>query len=173
MLQASSSHLYQLGTESSTDLTGAGPALFSVFSGADDHMDHLPAYLVAAAANESRAFPSFVYDPNAGDTWADRVSLEANPSGRSRLASASVMYEDSEHQRVQTNIDFTLADFVSCDRRFAPTSCTGPRNQRERRDDAVAEILGRVERTECLRNPPNILMVDAELDFSGSSSTTH
>ena len=53
-----------------------GPALFSVFSGAN--ASNLPPYLAAAAAAESRAFPAFSYDPSAGADWASRFSFDAN-----------------------------------------------------------------------------------------------
>ena len=46
----------------------------------------LPAYLTAAAALDSRAFPAFSYDPYAGDNQAARFSLEDNPQPEAGLA---------------------------------------------------------------------------------------
>ena len=47
--------------------------LFSVFSGSAETIPNLPAYLRAAAATQSRAFPTFSYDPAAGESWASRL----------------------------------------------------------------------------------------------------
>src|ERR1039458_7748986 len=80
VLQSSSSSLFQLREQVLRGLAYRGPALFSIFSGAN--ASSLPPYLVAAAAAESRAFPSFTYDPSAGPDWASRFSLYANKIGR-------------------------------------------------------------------------------------------
>ena len=90
VLQSSSSSLVQLREQIQRGLAYRGPAVFSVFSGANS--GSLPPYLAAAAAAESRAFPSFSYDPSAGTDWASRFSLP--PTARSistGRCSASIM----------------------------------------------------------------------------------
>lgn len=96
-----------------------GAALISVFSGAGGHAGDLPPYLVAAAATESRAFPSFSYDPAAGPDWASRFSLAGNPQPERDWPLHALAYEDAEHQRVQAQVAFTLMDFAACDARYA------------------------------------------------------
>ncbi|OSM08468.1 thiamine pyrophosphate-dependent enzyme [Magnetofaba australis] len=59
-----------------------GPALINVYTTCQpEHQvaDDL-SYTQAILAMESRAFPIFTYDPEAGDTIAERMSLQGNPS---------------------------------------------------------------------------------------------
>ena len=119
VLQSSASNLYRLRDRVLKGLEYPGAALFSVFSGATQHSEGLPAYLVAAAAMESRAFPAFSYDPSAGEDRAARFSLENNPQPGADWPLHSLAYEDAEHQRVRQDLPFTLADFAACDRRYA------------------------------------------------------
>lgn len=119
VLQASASHIYRVRQRLLDGLDYPGPALFSVFSGANGHSGDLPPYLVAAAAMESHAFPAFSYDPDAGQTWAERFRLEDNPQEEADWPVHAFAYEDQAHQRVRNNLPFTLADFAACDRRYA------------------------------------------------------
>lgn len=119
VLQASASHLYRVRQRLLDGLAYPGPALFSVFSGANGHCGNLPPYLVAAAAMESRAFPAFSYDPSAGHTWAERFHLEDNPQQDEDWPQHPFAYEDNAHQRACERLPFTLADFVACDHRYA------------------------------------------------------
>ncbi|ABK44250.1 thiamine pyrophosphate enzyme domain protein TPP-binding protein [Magnetococcus marinus MC-1] len=59
-----------------------GPALINVYTTCQpEHQvaDDL-SYTQALLAVESRAFPVFTYDPEAGETMAERMSLQGNPS---------------------------------------------------------------------------------------------
>jgi hypothetical protein len=96
-----------------------GPALFTVFSGATAGADRLPAYLVAAAAMQSRAFPAFTYDPSAGPGLADRFSLEDNPQPTVDWPVVPLEFADGDLQRVTEPATFTFLDFVACDGRHA------------------------------------------------------
>ncbi|HMM43460.1 MAG TPA: ferredoxin, partial [Thermomicrobiales bacterium] len=161
VLQASASHLYQVRERVLAGLAGSGPALFSVFSGATGSTGGLPPYLVAAAAMESRVFPAFSYDPAAGDTWAERFSVAANPQAGLDWPVQRFRHEDADHQRIETTIAFTLVDFVACDRRFAQHFASLTRATSNDNLAPVGECLGhesngRVERV------PSILMVDGE-----------
>jgi hypothetical protein len=161
VLQASSSHLYRFRDRILSGLAGTGPALFSVFSGASGHTGGVPPYLIAAAAMESRAFPAFTYDPTAGDTWAERFCLDANPQVELDWPVQRFAYEDESHQRVETSIAFTPADFVACDHRFAKHFARVPRATWSAGMVPIADCLGH-EAEGMSQEIPCILMVDRE-----------
>lgn len=125
VLQSSASNLVQMEDRMLKGLAYSGPALFSVYSGASQE-SRLPAYLVAAAAMECRAFPAFTYDPSAGADWAARFSIEGNPQPERDWPMQSFAYEAGSHERVATEAEFTLADFMACDPRYARHCATVP-----------------------------------------------
>jgi hypothetical protein len=127
VMQASASCLFQLRHRVVRGIAYAGPALFSVFSGATQTSGDLPPYLVAAAATESRAFPVFVFDPSGGSDWASRFDVQANPQADADWPTARLTYEDETHQRVIDDVAFTAVDFMACDRRFARHLAEGER----------------------------------------------
>lgn len=96
-----------------------GPALFSVFSGASKTVSGIPPYLLAAAAMESRAFPTFTYDPSAGPDWASRFDIAGNPQVEADWPVHVLSFEDEEQQRVTETVPFSHADFALCDSRYA------------------------------------------------------
>ncbi|HYB55969.1 MAG TPA: ferredoxin [Alphaproteobacteria bacterium] len=146
VLQSSASHLFRFRDRVICGLAYNGPALFSIFSGATGNAGDLPAYLMAAAAMESRAFAAFVYDPSAGPDWASRFHLEDNPQPELDWPVHSLAFEDEAHQRVPERLAFTLVDFLACDRRLAKDFARVPR----------AEWNGRtVPVPECLAHAPN------------------
>ena len=119
VLQSAASNLFQFRDRVLKGMSYAGPALFSVFSGAAGGSGALAPYLVAAAAMESRAFPAYSYDPSAGPNWASRFHLEANTQVEADWPVQAFSYEDEKHQRVDADLAFTFADFVACDPRHA------------------------------------------------------
>ena len=129
VLQSTSSNLYQLRRALERGMSFAGPALFSVFSGAGGGEDRLPPYLIAAAAMQSRAFPAFSYDPGAGPGLADRFSLENNPAPETDWPVARFEYADADLQRVATPTAFTFPDFVVADARHASHFVRAPHEQ--------------------------------------------
>ncbi len=161
VLQVSGSHLFQARDRILDGLAYEGPALFSVFSGASASTGNLPPYLVASAANESRAFPAFTYNPHAGETWAERFSIEPNPSPELDWPVHPFAYEDGDHQRVEASIEFTLADFVSCDRRFARHFARTSRTDGSDTMMTVGESLGQAVRG-VPEKIPSILAVDGQ-----------
>jgi hypothetical protein len=136
-----------------------GASLISVFSGASGHAGDLPPYLVAAAATESRAFPSFSYDPAAGPDWASRFSLEGNPQPERDWPLHALAYEDAEHQRVQAQLAFTLMDFAACDARYAQHFAAVPRAGRGVNLMPAAECVQRDSKA-VPDQLPGLLMVD-------------
>ncbi|MDE2183837.1 MAG: hypothetical protein KGJ78_12535 [Alphaproteobacteria bacterium] len=115
VLQSAGSNLYALHERLSRGLAFAGPALFSVY--APPATAHLPAYLAAAAAMQSRAFPAFTYDPGAGSDLASRFSLENNPQPEADWTTSVLEYADGDLQRVRQEVAFTFVDFLACDPR--------------------------------------------------------
>jgi len=158
VLQASAAQLAQLREPLLRALRAPGTALVSVFSGAGGQAQGLPTYLVAAAATESRAFPSFVYDPSAGGDWASRFSLAGNPQPERDWPEHALVYEDADHQRVEERVAFTPVDFAACDARYAAHFAPAPRAAK------------RLPAPECLdraagvvpESLPGILMVDED-----------
>jgi len=118
VLQTAASNLPRMTKQVLDACRYAGPALFNVFSGATGDTAALPAYLNAAAAIESRAFPTFTYDPGKALEGGSRFSLENNPQPDRDWPVHGFQYEDAAHQRVERELAFTLADFVAGDERF-------------------------------------------------------
>jgi hypothetical protein len=119
VVQAPSSHLYALRERIERAFAHRGAALLSVYAGTGAAQGGIAPYLSAAAAMESRAFPSFTYDPYAGDNQAARFSLVDNPQPEADWPVASLEYADENQQRVTEEHAFTIADFALCDPRHA------------------------------------------------------
>ena len=118
VFQSSASHLFRKSDSLIRGLSYDGPALFSVFSGANGHTGDVPVYLVAAAAMESRVFPALVYDPSAGSDWATRLRVDDNPAPDDDWPTHSFVCEDEILQARSETPAFTLADFMAMDDRF-------------------------------------------------------
>ncbi len=127
VLQSSSSNLVRAREPIVRAMRYRGPALFSIFSGANAHVAGVPAYLHAAAAMEARVFPAFAYDPGAGPDWASRFTLADNPQPERDWPLHRFTYEDTDRQSVAEETAFTLVDYVACDRRFAEHFARVPR----------------------------------------------
>jgi ferredoxin len=118
VLQSSAAQLYRVRDRIRAALEYKGPALLSVFVPGPDAAA-LPAYLVAAAATESRAFPTFSYDPSAGADWAQRFGLHDDPQPDRVWPEHELAFADERLQRTSETVAFTLADFAICDARNA------------------------------------------------------
>jgi hypothetical protein len=159
VLQASAAQLAAQRERVLQAMRYPGASLISVFSGASGHAGDLPPYLVAAAATESRAFPSFSYDPAAGPDWASRFSLEGNPQPERDWPLHALTYEDAEHRRVRAQVAFTLMDFAACDARYAEHFAAVPRAGRGAALAPAAECLQR-DAKGIPDKLPSLLMVD-------------
>ncbi len=96
----------------------AGSSVISVFSGSDDTHPGLSRYMRSAIAGDTRAFPSFRYDPDTGNEWADRFSAIANEQPEADWPLSEIEIE--KESVVETHqIVVTAADFLAGDRRFA------------------------------------------------------
>ncbi|MBB1075368.1 hypothetical protein HUU62_13205 [Rhodoferax sp. 4810] len=161
VLQSPASHLYPLRGQIQRGLDFAGPALLSVFSGAVATMGDLPAYLVGAAALESRVFPAFCFDPSAGSDWASRLSLVANPQPLLDWPVHPLAYEDENHQAQSQQIPFTLMDFVACDSRYTRHFARVPRARWSATLADAADFVTHQDR-EHMASVPSLLMVDPD-----------
>ncbi len=159
VLQASSSNLVQLREQMLRGLAYRGPALFSVFSGANG--GNLPPYLAAAAAAESRAFPAFTYDPSAGPDWASRFSLAGNSQVDVDWPSQRFDYEDAAQQLVSETVAFTLVDFAATDPRCGKYFAQVPR---AKWTDDLLPVSGFLTRQpkDVTEKVPCLLMVDRD-----------
>lgn len=161
VMQCASSALYAQRERIARGLACRGPALFTVFAGSPAPSAGLPPYLSAAAAVESRAFPTFTYDAAAGANWAERFTLDGNRAPDDDWPAEPFEYADEALQRQVETVRFTYADFALCDRRhgahFAPV-------QRERWHAGmlpVADWLA-LDEAEAARRVPFLLAVDAD-----------
>ncbi len=134
VLQVGGSHLYRARDRIAKGLAYSGPALFSVFSGSPASKANgakkvaaPAAYLVAAAATESRAFPFFSYDPSAGTDWASRLTIGGNPQMDEDWPEHGISVEDADLQRITETVAFSFVDFVAIDGRFAKHFATAPK----------------------------------------------
>jgi hypothetical protein len=125
VVQAPNSHLYALRERVQQAFAHRGAALLSVFTAAGT--GSMAPYLSAAAAMEARAFPSFTYDPYAGDNQAARFCLEDNPQPEADWPVTVLEYADENQQRVIEETAFTMADFALGDRRYAGHFARVPR----------------------------------------------
>ena len=96
------------------------PALFNIY--APCPVEHgLPdewAPHAAKLALESRAFPLLVYDPDAGDSLAEQLSLDGNPAVDDRWPSYALEYVDDDGQPARMELPVTIADWAATEGRF-------------------------------------------------------
>jgi hypothetical protein len=161
VVQSTSANLYPLRDRFAAGLAHRGPALFSIFAGAEQPASSLPPYLTAAAAMQSRACPTFSYDPYAGDNQAARFSFENNPDPQADWSVSEVEYADAKMQRVSEKAAFTFADFVLCDRRYAAHFARVPGARWNAGMLPVADWLA-LDPKEAAGRVPYLLAVDAD-----------
>lgn len=99
-------------------ISSPGPALMSIFVGNTNNAPAVPTYLLAAAAQESRIFPAFQWNPNTGSQWVDRFSINANPQPEKDWPENEIQYHNLGGEEVQVSIPFTVVDYLSLDSRF-------------------------------------------------------
>ncbi len=69
-------------------------------------------------AVESRAYPLMVFDPDAGETWEECLSLEGNPAIDEDWTSYTLDYEDEDGNKDVLELPLTFADFALTEARF-------------------------------------------------------
>ncbi|HNI08772.1 MAG TPA: ferredoxin, partial [Thiobacillaceae bacterium] len=102
-------------------LNSRRPALFNIYAvcppehGVGDDM----AVEQSKMAVESRAYPLFRFDPDAGTTFSECVSLEGNPDLDAEWPSYTLEYKDEEGNVQKMELPMTFADFALTEGRFA------------------------------------------------------
>lgn len=162
VLQSTSSNLLQLQEGIGKGLTLHAPALFSVYTPTAKQSADVPAYLASAAAMQSRAFPTFTYDPSAGDDLASQFSLAGNPQPELDWPLARFDFADASLQRVSEELAFTLADFVVTDPRHAGHFAKVPKAGWNANMIPVAGWLGRPAGIGGDSHVPFLLTVDGD-----------
>jgi len=95
-----------------------GPALLSVYTSNGDENSTLPTYLDAASALESRALPTFVFNPSNGTDLAQRMSLEGNPRDDRTWVSDIFSFMNESAEESATELTYSHADFLLADVRW-------------------------------------------------------
>ena len=72
----------------------------------------------ARFALESRAFPVLVYDPGAGDSMSECLSLDGNPSLDDTWPEYDLRYRDADGQEQVMTLPMTIADWAATESRF-------------------------------------------------------
>jgi pyruvate-ferredoxin/flavodoxin oxidoreductase len=72
----------------------------------------------AKLALESRAFPFLTYDPDAGDSIAECLSLDGNPDTQSLWPLYELTYVDDEGEEQVMELPVTIADWAATETRF-------------------------------------------------------
>lgn len=101
-------------------LNSRRPALFNVYAvcppehgvGDDRSVEQ------SRLAVEGRAYPLFRFDPDAGETFADCLSLAGNPARNSDWPTYTLQYRDEEGREQSMKLPFTFADFALTEARF-------------------------------------------------------
>ena len=115
--QASASHLVAGLIKG---LQARRPAVFNLYTpcpiehGLTDDWSRQAARL----ALESRAFPYFVYDPDAGSTFADCLNLEGNPEPEELWPAYALKYEGDTGEAQEMELPLTIADWAATEGRF-------------------------------------------------------
>jgi pyruvate-ferredoxin/flavodoxin oxidoreductase len=114
--QASASHLIGGVIRG---LRSRRPAVFSIYTPCpvehglpDDWAPHS-----ARLALESRAFPFITYDPDAGASFADCISLDGNPAIDETWPTYTLEYEEQGEPR-SIELPLTIADWAATESRF-------------------------------------------------------
>lgn len=167
VLQCASSGLPAQKARIARGMACRSPALFAVFGGAAPASASaaaaggLPRYLVAAAACESRALPTFCYDAAAGGNWAARFSLAGNRQSDDDWPLEPFEYADEQLQRVVQPLAFTYADFALTDARFAAHFAPVPKDRWHEGMLPAADWL-RLPEAAAATRLPYVLAVDGQ-----------
>jgi ferredoxin len=112
VLQSSSAQPNHLVSGFLEGLSTKLPALYRILTMPSKEISGLPSYLWCNAAHESRAFPSFIFNPKRGDLWGSRFDIGNNLQPEEDWP----YYETDPNQiegEIADQLGFTWADFAS------------------------------------------------------------
>ncbi len=161
VMQTAASHVPQLAPQIIAGLRREGPALFCIYTGPDGSRAVVPHYLRCASAVESRAFPSFVYDPDRGTDLASRFSLEGSPQVDRDWPEHRFNHEATDGQEASESVVFTCIEFLMLDPRFAQHFVIVPPSRWHANMVPMAQYLG-LSRRQAIDKVPFVYLVDAE-----------
>jgi pyruvate-ferredoxin/flavodoxin oxidoreductase len=101
-------------------LNARHPALFNIYSGCQPEHgigDDMSAHQ-SRMAIESRAYPLFRFDPDAGTSFEECCSIEGNPDIDRDWISWTLKYTDEKGEPAEMEVPFTFADFAMTEGRF-------------------------------------------------------
>jgi len=130
ILQSSLSNVNHMLEGFIDGLNSRRPALFNIYAvcppehGVGDNS----AVAQSKMAVESRAFPLFRFDPDAGITFSECVTLEGNPSLDSDWPTYKLDYRDEAGNQQSMMLPMTFADFAMSEGRFAKQFKKAPAN---------------------------------------------
>lgn len=112
--QSSAARHEHLLSHLNTALDATRTSLHLINVGIRDDQDKLDlnAWLVAGAALEGRAHPSFSVDPGAGDSAAERVDFSGNPQADKDWPVHTFNYQNEKGEFSEIELDFTFADYA-------------------------------------------------------------
>jgi len=160
VVQTAASHLPQLTADIIEGLRCDGPALFCVYTAGAQPECAIPYYLRCAGAVESRAFPSFVFDPGRGTDLASRFSLEGSPQWEQYWPEHRFSYETSDGKEAIENLAYTCVDFLALDPRFLKHFVEVPRERWHANMVPLVEYLA-LTQDNAHDKVPYIYLVDA------------
>jgi pyruvate-ferredoxin/flavodoxin oxidoreductase len=120
VMQGTIAHVNHLLESYVDGLNSRRPALFNIYAvcppehgvGDDRSVDQ------SKLAVEGRAYPLFRFDPDAGTTFNECVSLEGNPSLDDDWPTYSLKYVDESGTEQSMTLPMTFADFAATEARF-------------------------------------------------------
>jgi pyruvate-ferredoxin/flavodoxin oxidoreductase len=92
-------------------------------------------------AVESRAYPLMVFDPDAGETWEECLSLEGNPALDEDWPTYKLEYEDEDGNKESMELPMTFADFALTEGRFRKHFRMAPRDSWNENMVPIAEFV--------------------------------
>jgi pyruvate-ferredoxin/flavodoxin oxidoreductase len=138
------------------------PALFNIYSncqpehGIGDDMSHAQSKL----AVESRAYPLFRYDPDAGSTPEECFDLEGNPDPENDWPTYRIKYKEDGVEK-EMELPLTFADFAMTENRFRKHFRVAPPDTWNENMVPLAEFL-ELDEDEREGSFPYVWMVDAD-----------
>jgi len=101
-------------------LNSRRPAMFNIYTtcqpehGVPDYATDMQTKL----AVESRAYPLFKFDPDAGTTFQECCEIEGNPAIDDDWVTHKITYQDEEGKEARLEVPLTFADFAFTEGRF-------------------------------------------------------
>ena len=101
-------------------LNSRRPAVFNIYTPcqAEHGLPDSGSAHAAKLALESRAYPYLVYDPDAGETLAERMNLDGNPDLEETWPTYELTYVDEDGSEKTMSLPLTVADWAATEPRF-------------------------------------------------------